>query len=350
MTTFGFEAEFHGNVDPLIAKLHDKGLAGSPQMHGYHCSCESCAWDSRYVFRAQTDSSCGGEVISTVFDFEDDMDEAIEAMHALQEAAVEVDAEPSLLCGFHVHVSKPRSAAARYDAFLAYLAWENVLGSFVAVGRFPGVREFNYQLGPSVLPHVDISTFEDEYGEVAPPRLMLEPLRLLESGDSTFVREVKKAWYCYAFNLDRHSWLSLNTSTEETWEFRLYNATRSAWRMEMYVRLSVLMVNREAVKDLLTTEPNAENLLAVAAKHDSDLTALLERQQATEGTNEPFTVLLPTGSDGISDAVLQSPEPPWIIPEPVCDDTACDCPDCIAERAQGHINYRILPPTFVGAY
>lgn len=297
--TFGLEAEFESNVESLVARLHRDGLTYDSTLHGYHCRCEeACDFDNGFVFRGQTDSSCGGEVISHVFRTEA-WDEARDAMLRLQEAAVEVDAEPSLRAGFHVHVGNRPIRLHQTDTLWAYLRWEAVLGEVAAAGRFEAVRPFNHRL-TSELCDIYLEGLCDDF-EHAPFSLNrstgawtqeFRPDVLAEvCDDPHLINAVKQATLEFVMEGDRHGWVNLATRGHRTWEFRLWNATRSAWRMEMFARLSLLMVNPGALNELLTATPSAERLVTLAGHYDEDLAALLERQANGPRTNGPFSLL-----------------------------------------------------------
>lgn len=302
--TFGFEAEFQTNVEALIGGLTSRGrdlgipLAGQHHMHNYHCDCDDiCDFGSGYIFRAQTDSSCGGEVISHIFN-SGDMSEAIEAMHALQEVAVEVDAEPSLNAGFHVHVGKPTSWRDRHNGFAAFLRYEDVLTN-LAAGRFCHMREFNYSLRGALYGAVSVYDLADTTGiavDVLTNNLYSGCFNVdyLLALNASTRGEVIAQFYERAFHMDRHSNLAINTASGVTWEYRLWNSTRSAWRMEMFCRLSLLMADHEAQRLLLDLDYDAseDRLMEVADVVDPNLPPLLERQQMTARTDDPFTVLL----------------------------------------------------------
>jgi hypothetical protein len=275
--TFGFEAEFQENVPALVTALHEEGLVADDEMHAYHCRCESCDFDSRWTYRAQTDSSCGGEVISQIFD-SSNISTAVEAMQSLERAAIETDAEPSLGAGFHVHVDwrQLRERNLADDALWAYLRWEATLGELVARGRWPDVRGFNLSLR-RVVQGFDIDG--------------------TDTFDAWALSELKHEVRCYVNeDEDRHLWLNFNTRGRRTWEFRLFNSTRVAWRMEMYARLALLFVTPAAVPDLLEATPSYGQILDIARHHDEDLVPLLERQSMNPGVHTPFTMLMAAAS------------------------------------------------------
>lgn len=299
MTTFGFEAEFHDNVAPLMAGLHARGLTATDEMHSYHCRCEMCDFETGGVFRGQHDSSCGGEVISHVFST-DNMDEAVSAMTSLQAVAVDVDAEPSLAAGFHVHIGNAEFGRDRYalaDAMWAYLRWEGWLGT-VASGRWPEVRGFNVSnrsilSGCGAYEAGEAGWGSDEWGESGftfngPDCIQQAEEEFSDAG----LAQVKRfAYHWIGGDEERHLWLNLQTRNRKTWEFRLWNSTRVAWRMELFSRLSALFLNKDAAPELLATTPNDKAMLSIAGSLDSELAGLLERQLACARTREPFTTV-----------------------------------------------------------
>lgn len=229
----------------LARHLYGSGLAATPELHAWHCDCDSCDPRNEHAFRFQRDSTCSGEVISRVHS---DFDEATEHMAALQAAAVDVDATPGTTSGFHVHVSRIALGRAGMlgDALREYLRWEDVLG-FVAGGRWQDVRSGQNQQVTRML--------NREYGDEWQ----------YSSGCSDFDDETDHDEWLYdaMLSFDRHAWLSVNTR-HQTWEFRLWNSTRSAWRMEMFVRLSRAFMTPEFIHLLAKkdgyVERNAQNL------------------------------------------------------------------------------------------
>ena len=201
---FGFEAEFNTDITPLVVPLYNGGFATTTEVHPWHCHCDTCDFRRIRAFHFQTDSSCGGEVITRIFDstgaaFTD-------ACYALQKAAVDHDVEPGQRAGFHVHVETAHVPAhLRILAFGNFRRWEGTLMG-IGGGVVTTNRGFNQSLANELCEfdmHSDSEAFD------------------------------------YHYDNDRHS--NLCVSTEHgTWEFRLWNSTRSAWRMRLYVQLSRL--------------------------------------------------------------------------------------------------------------
>jgi hypothetical protein len=215
MTTFGFEAEFELNALEVAACLHARNgdldvpgpIIGSAELHRYHCECDFCRVAPEYPggfvypFRAQTDSSCSGEIISKVFNT---MDEAKPFMVMLQDAAVEADGTPGYNSGFHVHSLMPSDATE-------------------LIRRSELVFEY--------------------YDTITSTEVK---------------REICRALYRDHRQHDRHSYLNVNTRWD-TWEFRLFNSTRSAWRMELFCLIALAFANNGFVN--LLAEPPASEIL-----------------------------------------------------------------------------------------
>lgn len=276
-TTFGFESEFQRNAQPLAGELHRRGLWDASDIHSWHCDCHLC---EESTFKVQRDSTVDGEVISRVFATSELHDgEAIDAMRQLQEAAIQVDAEPGYDAGLHVHVARPRSAV-RTKAYLAYLAWEQALIE-LAAGRFPALRSmnrpnFNHALDWAVInAHVTSTSFEGR--RAATGDLLGELVDEVNAGDN----ERAYSLYTYDYEADRHAHLSTNTRFR-TWEFRIWNSTRSAWRMELAVRYSLAACTPEFADALLAYEGerSVSHLVGVIkdAAIDDRLSDLAERQ------------------------------------------------------------------------
>lgn len=356
--TFGWESEFATNVPALVMNLRERGLLGMDEMHRYHCECGMCAFENGFPFRAQTDSSCGGEVISDIMC---DVDEARDYMSQLQEAAVDVDAEPSLDAGLHVHVGvSGRTTATRARFLWNYLRWENVLGQLVAPGRWPEMRENNYQTLRG-LANIRPMNREQTVWLDSEERMPWHGREALRNGIGTpsldpiwwedrlgsnerEMAAVRGSYYDAMFGMDRHVWINVQTREHNTFEFRLWNATRVAWRMEMYARTSLLFVNMEARDDLGRTEPTWENLLDLAGTHDENLVPLLLRQHAAPATHDPFTGVASGPPTAPAEAAGLAPD----VSAGLAD--GCDCSVCLnrirdglAPRRRAHLPSRPVP-------
>jgi len=254
MTTFGFELEFEENAELVANHLfkHTEGLIGKPGLCRYHCDCNYC-YNTNIPLRAQTDSSCSGEIISNIM-LSEDMSKLPQLLSDIQTAAVEVDAVPGFSSGMHVHVARPRLDNVTRGEMVEIIAGLEGRLQSLARGRFEMHRSNNTRIVDAVN---DIRYDWDSYGK--------------EDYDS---------WHDYLYvrynDMDRH--INLCTRTRHnTWEFRIWNSTRSAWRMEMNIRLSLLLINYEfliAAKETSTLD----EFIAVVPHFDPTLHELLVKQ------------------------------------------------------------------------
>lgn len=291
-TTIGFEAEFEVGADDVLRELHaahpGARIVGTPELHRYHCDCETCG--NRYLFHGQTDSSCSGEIITRVISEYEDMRSAT---MMLQQVATDVDATPGMQSGFHVHVGRPGSQDGRRAAFFEVLRYEHALQA-IAAGRFDGQRSNNQSLR-------DLLTYRlREY--VRGPWMSREVSEWYDPNAFGFNYDAALEWVRHhadqashkevLFNghreNDRHSNLNVRTRYD-TWEFRFWNSTRSAWRMQMWVGLSSAFTNPQFVAHLMNTDgaPSAKadrgvgDLVAALDYVGLDTTAeLVNRQNA----------------------------------------------------------------------
>lgn len=289
---YGFEAEWAVGAGSLVAKLHEAGLCGMSELHNYHCRCEQCSFTSGFAYRAQRDSSCDGEIISSPFTYGDADDD--DNVKALCDFAVDVDAEPGMSAGCHVHVntSKLNAASKRDLAFTAFVLWEPAL-MFLSAGRFAENRANNSMLSTSLAlrnPYGDNTISLNTSGGTRRPTWMIDDdLKRYDPVDLLNDINLRPLLRHRAFNSDRHANLNMNTG-HPTWEFRLWNATRAAWRIKMFAGLSCAFMTPKVLIDLLDgwskdfqdydpedSEP-ATALVPIIGKHDSGLAALMERQ------------------------------------------------------------------------
>jgi len=187
-----------------------------------------------------------------VFD-SDDWPTAQEYMLDLQHAALEVDAVPGLTSGLHVHVDKRRleRAGLLHTALVEYCKWERTLAD-IAAGRWARVRP----------------------GQNSTVR------SLPQAEGIDFHSALDSQLYEFMFHdADRHYWLSVRTR-HKTWEFRLWNSTRAAWRMEMFARLSIAFTEPDFVRVLAGTlaPRNVSRLAELLDDHDERAAQLVRRQ------------------------------------------------------------------------
>ena len=246
LTTFGFEFEVQTEAAALTRHLYDTGLCGTPTMCRWHCRCEMCSYYSGFVFRAQTDSSCNGEIISGILHHDPhDHHHVPGVFTTLQDAALEVDAEPGLAAGLHVHVGiNHLSTTERARTLWAFLRYEQLLIRLSA-GRFEEQRSGgNAQVRDMLALH--LRNHDPNYS-AAP----LDAIASIEQSPN--IAAVQRNILDYHSDNDRHSNLNISTG-HGTWEFRLWNSTRAAWRLELFTRLSVALVDPDVVRRMLATD------------------------------------------------------------------------------------------------
>ena len=284
LTTFGYELEYASGALGVAEVLARSGLLGEPQLHRYHCGCESCSTmdpvDRRYelidandgvcpeydgddedgprgavsemftdnrlrdlrwragtrLLHAQTDSTADGEFVTNILD---DWGEFSLITNMLTKAANDVGARPGNRCGLHVHVSPGRIGVNPSQVALAYLAYERYFVEVMAPGASNHKRDMNQTLMEALRQSVTDRYF---------------------SGNE-FVGDGPEAWKSVGLSTarwmaaqvigrDRHVDLNINHNYG-TVEFRTFNSTNAPWRIELACRLAVAFV---AATDELVTE------------------------------------------------------------------------------------------------
>ncbi len=289
--TFGFEAEFSTPANLIVPALFDMGHLGDNDLHNYTCDCEFCAvtvymgdgnfsYDSADIWplRAKHDSSCGGEIISKVFT---DIDAAVPYFADLEAAAIQTDTEPGLEAGFHVHVGRNHlSKATRGKLVVAMTLWENVLFD-VAAGRWPHNRGWNMSLATlmndALMDEMEQAGMHVGVDLRSKIHSFATDIRNTTTGNLVF-RRIADAH----MEVDRHSSMAFSPRWP-TMEFRLWNSTRAAWRMELWCRLSLLFADIDFIDTLLdewTPDLSMSRFFATVCGSNADdrLKELLERQ------------------------------------------------------------------------
>ncbi len=225
--TVGFEFEVARNGLAVLAELDSRGVVPEPRLHYYHCACDDCDHqnygpDDSWLFSPQEDCTVSAEFVSKVLEWNSPrMDRAMQVM---QICAARAGAQLSGHSGMHCHVNKPvdrredgkRSTvqATTFRLLRMFVRYNDDLAEYAAAGR-ESVRDYNRPVAvrASRFWTTDIDADYDadsDYG----------------SGDGT--------------GMAGGSWFHPRAYT---YEFRLWNATKLAWRMRLAVGLSVAMVN-----------------------------------------------------------------------------------------------------------
>jgi len=248
--TFGVEVEYTANADGVAHQLARLDW-GNAERHGYHCDCDSCDSTDPEWWKYQRDSTVEGEFISGVFDT-NNWPTATLAFGVLSDASLRARAVAGPSAGMHIHVAEVAShTAAQFPTIAAaYLLTERYVLEIVAPGASRAKREMNCTLGEAV------RSFASDWGG---------PLSALrEHGPFGLITA--------AVYRDKH--VDLNYSGRlDTVEFRAYNSTLAAWRMELAARLSVAFF--AAAPSLLVAsaaERDADDVLAdvITTIYDSD--------------------------------------------------------------------------------
>lgn len=284
--TFGFEAEYQINVQEIARAMYDAGHTYDTSLHNYTCDCIGCTVseydpdageqvydsDNIYNLRIKNDSSCGGELISKVWDTPNDS-----RLHKLwsdiEEAAVALNTEPSLTAGFHVHVSREHlTLPQRGRLVLAFTGWEQALLQ-LGSGRWPSNRNWNGLLSDNLRYTFDAILSSGVFGErdITLPKFgqILNCLR--NTDDENLKRMTYRKIAREHQHIDRHTSMAFS-ERHPTMEFRLWNSTRAAWRMELWCRLSLLMADPRFVSLMLdewTPTVSVYDFICLIEKYDS---------------------------------------------------------------------------------
>lgn len=220
MRKFGVEIEFVGDRDAVIAAMRARGLGC--EAHGYMGFSESI-----WVMKTDASVQRGGELVSPPLDFDDEAARAqvTKACEALQAAG----ARPDETAGIHVHVDAsdldPRQVAAVGRCFTKF---EDVLYRLGTSGwtRF---RRGGYNFAKP-LPQSQV----DQLAKVRNQRHLEIAVygRPAIGGDTNHSNGVRY------HGLNLHSWFGRN----KTIEFRLFNSSVNAKRVQCYIAVAVALV------------------------------------------------------------------------------------------------------------
>ncbi len=232
MTTFGFEVEFAQGVERALPILAREGLLLDGELHRYHCDCSWCDnWDN--PLRAQTDSSCGGEIISGIFDT-CNWEYALETMDRLCRALDEADVAVSSQCGLHVHIGNINEDLPR-----TYLGVEHLMTTIVAPGAFDRRRTMNRTLHQAAR---NLLRNETDHTVSGGLRWKRRWGAWMDSCCTSSPDEALDSLLVEAIGEDRHVDFNRDVHRTRTSEVRVFNGTRVPWRIELACRLSVALV------------------------------------------------------------------------------------------------------------
>lgn len=239
--TFGFESEWATNIQPLLSNLYHNDLIPDPELHSYHCDCEHCADMEDYPLKAQRDSSCAGELISTVYSF-GTYNRVSDLFTSIEHAAYETDAEPGILAGFHVHarhsVLHMRTDSPSLSTFRTFIATNLMLPALISLGVGRHL-EFGYN-NSNTLETLDVARGTMTTSHNTRDWLLdwYDRFNAVEE----FENDDQYNTWRYITTTDRHGYINWRTRYD-TIEFRLFRSTRMAWRMELYALLAMLTVS-----------------------------------------------------------------------------------------------------------
>lgn len=251
--TVGYEFEVARNGARVLDELHKRGAV----MHDYLCPYHGCGdtccdhADTEYLFSAQEDCSVDAEFPSRTYVY--GSDRMYEAMDVMEAAAVCGGAYLEGDSGMHVHVVKPGGERrgetddpnVRPFTTRELATWrlarifQRYQGDIqeIAAGARERVRGYNC---PTELHMHGSFTFAD--GRSIEEVFWTDPLEngpMIRCTDwngretEHSVTNVAQLWGGSYLDTERH---------DHTYEFRLWNATKAAWRQQLAVGLSVAMV------------------------------------------------------------------------------------------------------------
>ena len=228
---FGIECEVSSGAADVLTHLYNGGHVSDDHLHAYHCDCNACDHHrSGPDWTGQEDCTADGEFVSRILTTGPEGDAALEAISA---ALIAGRASHSERVGMHVHTDagpfrEDNDALVRM--WRLWLTYQDDVG-ILARSHFSDVRSYN---GPNVTkPHggqpnvAGVLGYEnadkvDRFFE-APPD---EAVGMLEDWTRRGPRTGR--------------WLSGGVDSG-TFEFRLWNGTRSLWRIRMAVYVSVAL-------------------------------------------------------------------------------------------------------------
>lgn len=257
---FGVELEVAANGDEVIDHLYASGGLADEYRHEYHCGryghCELCdPARSTPDWTCQEDCTADAEFISRIL--ESHTDEADEALAILGDALLDGRAEFDSDVGMHVHVNadpfrdEPAAIARLWRLWLCY---GNDVAN-LARGTDHGIR--SYAAGTRVTDSQVLGYRTDD-----------ERIAEFFDIDAGAAYEMLSPDAARGGRTGR--WLSGGTgSSTGTFEFRIWNATRTTWRLRLGVYVSTAIA-LAALNGYDAHPDSGDNLLAAIGDHLPD--------------------------------------------------------------------------------
>jgi len=230
--TFGFELEVAGGANEVARRLRSAGLSLSGDQHGWHCHCCECNesfGEQGNWLKVQTDSSCGGEVISSILKWSNQGTTAVAEpnptylIHSLTDILIDLDTPIDQRCGLHVHVGARDLSDRQLGRLYELVHHHEAILYRLACGRAERHRGY-----------------DNNFNYCRPMSAFDNPV---EAKELAAIKSAQVKASPIAYN----KYIAANLMPVETLgtvEFRLWESTRSARRLEFYAKLSVALVER----------------------------------------------------------------------------------------------------------
>lgn len=233
---FGVECEVSEGAEDVLAHLYRNGDVSSNHLHAYHCGkgynpCDDCRADrSGPDWTGQEDCTADGEFISRILTTGPEGDRALAT---IADALVKGRAVQDDRVGMHIHTDAEPFAddtASLVRLWRLWMTYQDDIG-LLARGKADAVRSYN---GPNVVKtHGRIG-----YGGVLSYGASDDTCRDFFTLDHDDAAQLLDRWVRSGPRTGR--WLSGGVEAG-TFEFRLWNGSRSLWRIRMAVYVSVAL-------------------------------------------------------------------------------------------------------------
>lgn len=276
---FGVECEVSQGAGDVLAHLHEGGHVTDTHLHAYHCGkgysrgCDACEpTRSGPDWTGQEDCTADGEFISRILTTGPEGDRALAT---IADALVKGRAEQNDRVGMHIHTDAGPFAddtASLVRLWRLWMVYQDDIGN-LARGKSAAVRGYN---GPNVTKHGDSvrCTGVLSYGSDD------ATVRQFYEGDHDDAYQLLDSWVRTGPRTGR--WLSGGVEAG-TFEFRLWNGSRSLWRIRTAVYVSVALTT--AALDGYEARPDdGRSLLdALGDRLPDDVYLSIFRQLTPEG-------------------------------------------------------------------